>query len=93
MPLAGLAGIVAGVSARPILENLIAGVQIAFTQPIRLDDAVIVEGDFGRIEQITATYVVVRYWDLRRLVVPLTYFINTPFPKTGRAGRLILSAL
>lgn len=81
---AGLAGIAAGVSARPILENLIAGVQIAFTQPIRLDDAVIVENEFGRIEQITATYVVIRCWDMRRLIVPLTYFINTPFQNWTR---------
>jgi small-conductance mechanosensitive channel len=87
---AGLAGIAGGLAARPILENLIAGVQIAFTQPIRLDDAVIVEKEFGRIEQITATYVVVRCWDLRRLVVPLTYFINTPFQNwTLQASDLI----
>jgi small-conductance mechanosensitive channel len=81
---AGLAGIAGGLAARPILENLIAGVQIAFTQPIRLDDAVIVETEFGRIEQITATYVVVRCWDLRRLIVPLTYFINSPFQNWTR---------
>jgi small-conductance mechanosensitive channel len=76
---AGLAGLAAGLAARPILENLVAGVQIALTQPIRLDDVVIVETEYGRIEKITATYVVVRLWDLRRMVLPLTYFIDHPF--------------
>ena len=76
---AGLAAIAAGVAARPFLENLVAGVQIALTQPIRIDDVVIVETEYGKIEKITATYVVVCLWDLRRMVLPLTYFINTPF--------------
>src|SRR5690606_19458396 len=65
---AGLAGLVAGFAARPVFGNLIAGLQIAITQPIRLDDVVIVEGEWGRIEEITSSYVVVRIWDLRRLV-------------------------
>jgi small-conductance mechanosensitive channel len=81
---AGIAGLAAGFAARPIFENLVAGVQIAFTQPIRIDDVVIVEKEWGRIEQITATYVIVKTWDLRRLVVPLTYFINTPFQNWTR---------
>ncbi len=68
---AGLAGIVAGLAARPLLANLIAGLQMGLTQPIRLDDVVIVEGEWGRIEEITGTYVVVALWDERRLVVPL----------------------
>jgi small-conductance mechanosensitive channel len=76
---AGLAGLAVGLAARPILENLVAGVQIALTQPIRMDDVVIVETEYGRIEKITATYVVVRLWDLRRMVLPLTYFIDHPF--------------
>src|SRR5438477_1317097 len=76
---AGVVGIVAGLAARPVLSNLIAGVQIAVTQPIRLDDAVVVEGESGRVEDITSTYVVVRIWDLRRLIVPLSYFIEKPF--------------
>jgi small-conductance mechanosensitive channel len=76
---AGLAGLAAGLAARPILENLVAGVQIALTQPIRIDDVVIVETEYGRIEKITATYVVVRLWDWRRMVLPLTYFIDHPF--------------
>jgi small-conductance mechanosensitive channel len=76
---AGMAGIVAGLAARPVLSNLIAGMQIAVTQPIRLDDVVVVEGEWGRIEEFTSTYVVVRIWDLRRLIVPLSYFLETPF--------------
>jgi small-conductance mechanosensitive channel len=76
---AGAAGIVLGLAARPVLSNLIAGIQIAMTQPIRVEDAVVVEGEFGWIENITSTYVVVRVWDLRRLIVPLSYFIEKPF--------------
>jgi small-conductance mechanosensitive channel len=76
---AGVAGLAVGLAARPFMENLVAGVQIALTQPIRLDDVVIVETEYGRIEKITATYVVVRLWDLRRMVLPLTYFIDHPF--------------
>jgi small-conductance mechanosensitive channel len=76
---AGAAGIVVGLAARPLLSNLLAGLQIAMTQPIRLEDAVIVEGEWGWIERIGATFVVIRIWDLRRLIVPLTYFIEQPF--------------
>ena len=76
---AGAAGLIVGLSARPLLSNLIAGVQLALTQPIRLEDAVVVEGEWGWIESITSTYVVIRIWDLRRLIVPLTYFIEKPF--------------
>jgi small-conductance mechanosensitive channel len=91
---AGVAGIVAGLAARPVLSNLFAGVQLAMTQPIRLDDAVIVEGEWGIIEEITSTYVVVRIWDLRRMIVPLTYFIEKPFQNWTREGsELIGSAL
>ncbi len=81
---AGIAGIVVGFAARPVLSNLLAGIQLAITQPIRLDDAVIVEGEWGRVEEITATYVVVRIWDWRRLIVPLTYFIEKPFQNWTR---------
>ena len=81
---AGLAGIVAGLAAKPTLSGLIAGIQIAITQPIRLDDVVIVEGEWGRIEEITTTYVVIRIWDQRRMVVPLTYFIEKPFQNWTR---------
>ena len=81
---AGVAGLVAGLAARPLLSNLIAGIQIAMTQPIRIDDAVVVENESGRIEDITATYVVVRLWDQRRLIVPLTTFIEKPFQNLSR---------
>lgn len=81
---AGLAGLAVGFAARPVLTNLIAGLQIAITQPIRLDDVVIVENEWGRIEEITSTYVVVRIWDERRLVVPLQYFIEKPFQNWTR---------
>jgi small-conductance mechanosensitive channel len=81
---AGVAGIVAGLAARPVLSNLFAGVQLAMTQPIRIDDQVVVENEWGWIEEITSTYVVVRLWDWRRLVVPLTYFIEKPFQNWTR---------
>ena len=76
---AGAAGIILGLAARPVLSNLFAGIQIAMTQPIRVEDQVVVEGEQGAIETITSTYVVVRIWDLRRLIVPLSYFIEKPF--------------
>ena len=76
---AGAAGIILGLAARPVLSNLLAGIQIAMTQPIRVQDQVIVEGEFGTIETITSTYIVVRLWDLRRMILPLTYFIEKPF--------------
>jgi small-conductance mechanosensitive channel len=76
---AGIAGLVLGIAAKPILGNLLAGLQIALSQPIRIDDVVIVEGEWGRIEEIGRTYVVVVIWDQRRLIVPLQYFIERPF--------------
>jgi len=81
---AGVVGIILGVAAQRTIANFIAGVQIALTQPIRIDDVVIVEGEWGRIEEITFTYVVVRIWDLRRLVVPISYFIEKPFQNWTR---------
>ena len=81
---AGVVGIVAGLALQPFLTNLIAGIQIATAQPIRLDDAVIVEGEWGRVEEITSTYVVVKLWDWRRMVLPLTYFIQKPFQNWTR---------
>ncbi|USR41992.1 mechanosensitive ion channel family protein [Ectopseudomonas hydrolytica] len=81
---AGLAGLAVGFAAKPVLGNLIAGLQIALTQPIRLDDVVIVENEWGRIEEITGSYVVVRIWDDRRLVVPLQWFIENPFQNWTR---------
>ncbi len=90
---AGVAGIVAGLAARPVLSNLMAGVQLAMTQPIRLDDAVVVEGEWGIIEEITSTYVVVRVWDLRRLIVPLSYFIEKPFQNWTRESSALLGSV
>jgi small-conductance mechanosensitive channel len=81
---AGIAGIVMGFAAQRSLQTLIAGIQIAITQPIRIDDVVIVENETGRVEEITLTYVVVRLWDQRRLIVPITWFIDRPFQNWTR---------
>jgi len=90
---AGLAGIVIGMAARPALSNIIAGLQIALTEPIRIDDVVVVEGEWGRIEQIYATYVVVKIWDLRRMILPLSYFIEHPFQNWTRTSADILGSV
>ncbi|RPI51949.1 MAG: hypothetical protein EHM55_17705 [Acidobacteria bacterium] len=90
---AGIAGIVVGFAAQRSIATLLAGFQIALTQPIRLDDVVIVENEWGRIEDITLTYVVVRVWDLRRLVVPITYFIEQPFQNWTRSSANILGTV
>lgn len=90
---AGVVGIIAGLALQPVLTNMLAGIQIAMTQPIRIDDAVIVENEWGNVEEITSTYVVVRLWDWRRMVLPLSYFISTPFQNwTRENARLIGSA-
>ncbi|MGV0762177.1 mechanosensitive ion channel family protein [Tistrella mobilis] len=81
---AGVAGIVIGFAAQSILANLIAGIQIALTQPIRIEDAVVVENEWGWVEEIAATYVVIRLWDWRRLVLPISYFIEKPFQNWTR---------
>lgn len=83
---AGLAGLAVGTAARPALTNLVAGIQIALTEPIRIDDEVIVEGECGVIEEVNTTYVVVRVWDLRRMIVPLSYFIEKPFQNWTHAS-------
>jgi small-conductance mechanosensitive channel len=90
---AGVAGIIIGIAAQRTLATLLAGVQIAFTQPIRLDDVVIVEGEWGRVEEITLTYVVVAIWDLRRMVLPITYFIEKPFQNWTRASADLLGSV
>jgi small-conductance mechanosensitive channel len=90
---AGIAGLVAGLAARPVLSNLIAGIQIAMTQPIRIDDGVLVENEYGRVEEITSTYVVIQLWDLRRLIVPLTYFIEKPFQNWTRDSSSLIGAV
>jgi small-conductance mechanosensitive channel len=90
---AGAAGLVLGLAARPVLANVIAGIQIAITQPIRLDDVVIVEDEWGWIEEISATYVIIRLWDWRRMVVPLSYFIEKPFQNWTRETASIIGAV
>ena len=90
---AGIAGLIAGLAARPLLGNLFAGIQLAITQPIRIDDVVIVENEWGWIEEITSTYVVIKVWDLRRLIVPLSYFIERPFQNWTRDGSAILGTV
>jgi small-conductance mechanosensitive channel len=90
---AGVAGIVAGLAARPVLSNFLAGVQIAVAQPIRIDDAVIVENEWGNVEEITFSYVVVKLWDLRRMVVPLSYFIEKPFQNWTRTGGALIGTV
>lgn len=90
---AGLAGLVIGMAMRPTLASILAGIQVALTQPIRLDDVVIVEGEWGWIEEIRTTYVVVRIWDLRRLVLPLSYFIEKPFQNWTRVTADLLGTV
>lgn len=81
---AGIAGVVIGLAAQRIIAAVIAGLQIAITQPIRIDDVVIIENEWGRVEEITLTYVVVNIWDKRRLIVPTTYFFEKPFQNWTR---------
>lgn len=90
---AGILGIVVGVAARPTVETLIAGIQLAWTQPVRLDDVVIIEGEWGKVEEIEATYVVIRLWDLRRLVVPIAHLLNNPFQNWTRTSADLLGAV
>ncbi|MDR5590025.1 mechanosensitive ion channel family protein [Christiangramia sp. SM2212] len=90
---AGIAGIIIGLAAQKAIGTLLAGIQIALTQPIRLDDVVIVEGEWGWIEEINLTYVVVRIWDKRRLVVPTTYFIENTFQNWTRTSADILGTV
>lgn len=90
---AGVAGLAIGLAARPLLSNLIAGVQIAVAQPIRLDDVVFLEGEYGTIEEITTTYVVIKLWDWRRMVVPLSYFIEKPFQNWTRETSALIGSV
>ncbi|PKL42018.1 MAG: hypothetical protein CVV41_16345 [Candidatus Riflebacteria bacterium HGW-Riflebacteria-1] len=90
---AGVVGIIVGLSAQKTIAMLLAGLQIALTQPIRIEDVVIVENEWGWIEEITLTYVVVRIWDLRRLVVPINYFIEKPFQNWTRNSADILGTV
>jgi len=90
---AGVLGIVGGLAAKPVFSNLIAGVQLALAQPIRIDDVLIVKGEWGRVEEITGSYVVLKIWDERRLIVPLTWFIENPFENWTRTGAQILGTV
>ena len=90
---AGIVGIIVGLAAQKSISTLFAGIQMAITQPIRIDDVVIVENEWGRIEEITLTYVVVRIWDLRRLIVPISYFLEKPFQNWTRISAEILGTV
>jgi small-conductance mechanosensitive channel len=90
---AGIAGVVIGFAAQKTLGNVLAGIQIALTQPLLIDDIVVVEGEFGQIEEITLTYVTVRTWDLRRLVLPITYFVEKPFQNWSRVSTDLLGTV
>jgi small-conductance mechanosensitive channel len=90
---AGIVGIIVGFAAQKSLGTLLAGVQIALAQPIRIDDAVIVEGEFGRVEEITLTYVVLKLWDQRRLIVPINYFLDKPFQNWTRVNTELIGSV
>ena len=90
---AGVIGIVAGLAAKPVFSNLIAGLQIALAQPIRIDDVLVVEGEWGRVEEITGTFVVLKIWDERRLILPLSYFIEKPFQNWTRHSAQLLGSV
>ena len=90
---AGIAGLVVGLSAQKLLGTVLAGIQIAISQPFRIDDVVIVENEWGKIEEINLTYIVVRIWDLRRLVIPASYFIEKPFQNWTRTTADILGSV
>lgn len=89
----GISGIIVGIAAQKSLSNLFAGLQIAVTQPIRMDDVLIVENEWGRVEEITLTYVVVCIWDQRRLILPINYFIEKPFQNWTRISADILGTV
>jgi small-conductance mechanosensitive channel len=93
MASAGIAGLVVGAAAQPALKNVIAGIQMAFTEPIRLDDVVIVAGEWGRIEEIRLTFVVIRLWDERRLVVPVSKFLEESFQNWTRETSQLLGSV
>jgi len=90
---AGVVGLVAGIAARPIFSNLIAGLQIALAQPFRIDDVLIIQGEWGRVEEITGTYVVLKIWDERRLIIPLQWFIENPFQNWTRNDAQIIGTV
>ncbi|WP_235518237.1 mechanosensitive ion channel family protein [Sphingomonas sp. Leaf208] len=93
MASAGIAGLVVGAAAQPALKNLIAGVQMAFTEPIRIDDVLIVDGEWGRVEQINLTFVVIKIWDERRLVVPVSKFLEQSFQNWTRETSQLMGSV
>jgi small-conductance mechanosensitive channel len=90
---AGAAGLVVGLALQPVLKNIFAGIQLAVTQPIRIDDALLVEGEWGNVEEITSTYVVIRLWDWRRLILPLSYFMEKPFQNWTRESSALIGTV
>jgi small-conductance mechanosensitive channel len=90
---AGAASLVVGLALQPMLKNLIAGMQLAITQPIRMDDALLVNEEWGNVEEITSSYVVIRLWDWRRMIVPLSYFIEQPFQNWTRESSALIDAV
>lgn len=90
---AGVVGLVVGLAARPVFSNLIAGLQIALAQPIRIDDVLVIDGEWGRVEEITGTYVVLKIWDERRLIIPLQWFIENPFQNWTRNSAQIIGTV
>jgi small-conductance mechanosensitive channel len=90
---AGVVGLVVGIAARPIFSNLIAGLQIALAEPFRIDDVLIIQGEWGRVEEITGTYVVLKIWDERRLIIPLQWFIENPFQNWTRNNAQIIGTV
>jgi len=90
---AGAASLIIGLALQPMLKNLVAGVQLAITQPIRIDDALLIENEWGNVEEITSSYVVVRLWDWRRMIVPLSYFIEQPFQNWTRESAALIGTV
>ena len=90
---AGVIGIVAGIAARPVFSNLIAGLQLALAQPLRIDEELVILGEWGRVEEITGTYVVLKIWDDRRLIIPLQWFIENPFQNWTRSSAKIIGTV
>ncbi len=90
---AGVAGLVVGFAAQQSIANVLAGIQIAITQPLRIDDAVVIDGEWGWVEEITLTYVVVRIWDRRRLVVPISYLLQKPFQNWTRSSASVIGTV
>ena len=90
---AGIAGVILGFAAQKSLTTLISGIQIAITQPISIGDVVVVEKEWGRIEDISLTYVVVQLWDQRRMIVPITWFIDRPFQNWSRTSPELLGTV